>query len=382
MIGSLKHDHPRTTRGLPKTRAGGKLRSEQGGAVPPVVRRPTIMDRTGERQTAAAGARRALAAALLAAACVGALPAHAAAPAPKRARLVTLWSPQAQFAGFYVALEKGMYARRGVALAILPGGPGISPGRMLRDGRAEFAVLWLSTALRERDAGTPLVNLAQVIQRSAMMLIAKRSSGIRTVADMRGRKVGVWGGDFTIPPRALFTQAGIEVREIPQTHTVNLFLRGGIDVTSAMWYNEYHTILNAGLDPDELTVFPLADLGIRFPEDGLYTLDRTVAADPALVGAVVAGSREGWAYAFAHPEEALDIVIRYMREAHLPANRVHQRWMLGRMRELVHPAGGQPLLGRLSEPDYSAVASTLVRDRLIRHVPPYGTFTAGSDAPR
>ena len=341
------------------------------------------MDGTArERSLGWGGAAGPRAAAFLLAWCVAACPASAEAPTLKRATLVTLWSPQAQFAGFYVARAKGIYAGLGVDLAILPGGPGISPGDLLRDGRADFAVLWLSTAIRQRDAGTPLVNLAQVIQRSAMMLIAKRTSGIRTVADMRGKKVGVWGGDFTIPPRALFTQAGIEVREVLQTHTVNLFLRGGIDVTSAMWYNEYHTILNAGLDPDELSVFFLEDLGVRFPEDGLYALERTVAADPALVEAVVRGSREGWAYAFAHPDEALDIVIRTMREAHLPANRVHQRWMLGRMRELIQPADGQPLLGRVTEPDDSAVATTLLRDGLIWRVPPYAAFTAGSDAPR
>ena len=342
------------------------------------------MDRTARALSGVAwgGVMRAPAFALLLVSGLSLLPARANAPALERATLVTLWSPQAQFAGFYVALEKGMYSRLGVDLAILPGGPGISPGDLLRDGRADFAVLWLSTALRQRDDGTRLVHLAQVIQRSAMMLIAKRASGIRTVADMRGRKVGVWGGDFTIPPRALFAQAGIQVREIPQTHTINLFLRDGIDVTSAMWYNEYHTILNAGLDPDELSLFFLKDLGVRFPEDGLYTLERTVAADPALVEAVVRGSREGWAYAFAHPDEALDIVIRAMREAHLPANRVHQRWMLERMRELVQREDGRPLLGSLPEPDYTAVAATLLHNRLIERVPPYRAFTAGPDASR
>lgn len=327
-----------------------------------------------------AWALRASAIALLIGTGLATLPGRSEAPALKQAKLVLLWSPQAQFAGFYVALDKGMYARQGIDLTIIPGGPGISPAENLRDGKADFALLWLGTAIRQRDAGVPVVNLAQVIQRSAMMLIAKRTSGIRTVADMQGKKVGFWGGDLGVPPRALFARAGIKVREVPQSHTVNLFLRGGIDVTSAMWYNEYHTILTAGLDPDELTLFFLKDLGLRFPEDGLYALEQTVAADPALVEAVVRGSRDGWAYAFAHPEEALDIVVRHMRAAHLPAIRVHQRWMLGRMRELTEPADGQPLLSRLPEEDYSAVASTLLGDRLIRRVPPYGTFTTRTDA--
>jgi NitT/TauT family transport system substrate-binding protein len=289
---------------------------------------------------------------------------------------VTVWSPQAQFAGYYVALEKGFYTRNGVDLTIQSGGPGIDAESMLRDGQADAAVLWLASALRQRDAGTPLVNLAQVIQRSSMMLVAKKTSGIRAIADMRGRKVGVWSGDLAIPPRALFTQARIAVQEIPQSHTINLFLRGGIDVASAMWYNEYHTILSAGVDPDELNLFFLKDLGLRFPEDGIYVLEGTLAADPALAEGIVRGSREGWAYAFAHPEEALDIVIRRMRAAHLPANRVHQRWMLARMRELVQPSGERPLLSPVTEQDYSSVAAALVREHLIRRAPPYGSFIA------
>jgi len=306
--------------------------------------------------------------------------AAAAEPALKKATLMPLWTPQAQFAGYYVALDKGMYARHGIDLEILAAGPGHAPAQSLADGTADFVVLWLTTALQHRAQGTQLVNLAQVIQTSSMMLVARKTSGIRAVADMNGKKVGLWGGDLSIPPRALFARAGITVREVPQSHSVNLFLRGGIDVASAMLYNEYHTILISGLDADELSVFPLHEVGMNFPEDGLYTLEKTLAADPALARAFVHASMEGWRYAFAHPEEALDIVIRRMREAHLPANRVHQRWMLARMRELALPDGATESLGRLKEQDYRAVAGTLQRDGLIRDYPEYRDFARSLDA--
>jgi NitT/TauT family transport system substrate-binding protein len=240
----------------------------------------------------------------------------------KKATLIPLWTPQAQFAGYYVGLDKGIFAKHGIALEILPAGPGRSPIEALQEGVADFTILWLTTALRHRCAGLPLVNLAQVSQRSSMLLVAKKSSGIRTVADLTGRKVGLWGGDLSIPPLALFTKYGITVREVRQSQTVDLFLRGGIDAASAMWYNEYHTILNAGLDPDELVVFAMNDHGLNFPEDGLYALEDTLERDPALVAAFVRATGESWRYAFAHPEEALDVVIAYIERAHLPANRV------------------------------------------------------------
>jgi NitT/TauT family transport system substrate-binding protein len=301
-------------------------------------------------------------------------------PVLKKATLMPLWTPQAQFAGYYVALDKGIYARYGIDLKILNAGPGHDPVKALKDGSADFAILWLTTAIQQRSAGTDLVNLAQIIQRSSMMLISRKSSGIRTITDMNGKKVGLWGGDLSIPPHALFIKYGIKVREVPQTATVNLFLRGGIDVTSAMWYNEYHTIINSGLDPEELNVFSMNELGMNFPEDGIYAMEKTLHNDPALAGAFVKASLDGWRYAFEHPEEALDIVIRRMREAKIPANRIHQKWMLDRMRDLIMPGTARGAPGILKEKDYEAVCSSLLKAGLIRSCPGYDAFSRRSDA--
>jgi len=186
----------------------------------------------------------------------------------KNASLMPLWEPQAQFAGYYVALDKGIYAMHGIDLKILRSGPGLSPAEALEKGTADFAILWLTTALQHRSAGDKLVNLAQIIQRSSLMLISKKSAGIKTIADMDGKKVGLWEGDVSIPLCNLFAKHRIKVREVRQSHTVNLFLRGGIDVTSAMWFNEYHTILNSGIDPEELNIVFLSDQGMNFPKTG------------------------------------------------------------------------------------------------------------------
>jgi NitT/TauT family transport system substrate-binding protein len=312
--------------------------------------------------------------------CTVSSPAAAAGTALKAASLMPLWSPQAQFAGYYVALDKGIYARHGINLKILKGGPGHSPAQSLKDGKADFAILWLTTALQQRSSGTKLVNLAQMVQRSSLMLISRKTSGIKTVADMNGKKVGLWVGDLSIPPRALLAKYAVKVREVPQTHTVNLFLRGGIDVTSAMWYNEYHTILNSGVDPEELNVISLNEQGMNFPEDGIYAMEKSLRKDPALAEAFVAASLEGWRYAFDHPDEALDIVIKQMREAQVPANRIHQKWMLDRMRDLIMPGNSQRTPGLLKEQDYRAVGNALQKAGLIQNFPDYSIFTGRSDA--
>ena len=304
----------------------------------------------------------------------------AAEAAPlKRASFMPLWSPQAQFAGYYVALDKGFYRRHGIDLRILRAGPGYSPLDALQQGEADFTALWLTTAIRQRAQGVELVNLAQLIQRSSLLLIARHDSGIDTVAAMAGRKVGLWGGDLSLPIEVLLAREGVEVVPVRQSMTVNLFLRGGVDVVSAMLYNEYHTLLNAGVNAEELTVFALAELGFNVPEDGLYMLESRLQDDPALASAFVTASLEGWDYAFAHPEEALDILIKYMREAQVPANRVHQRWMLARMADLMQPQAGAAI-GTLRQEDYRATGDMLLQAGMVSAIPPYGRFTGGERA--
>src|SRR5512135_3418813 len=137
---------------------------------------------------------------------VAATPLHAAERTLKKATFIPLWSPQAQFAGYYTALDKGIYRKHGIDLTIIAGGPNYPANEFLRKGKADFAVLWLTTAIQERATGVRLVNIAQVVRKSSMMLVARKSSGIRTPADMNGKKVGLWSGPLAIPPHAFFNK--------------------------------------------------------------------------------------------------------------------------------------------------------------------------------
>ena len=225
-----------------------------------------------------------------------------------------------------------------------------------------------------RDQGVRLVNIAQTMQRSALMLVAKRTSGIRRPEDMQGKKVGLWGPVFQVQPKAFFKKYHLNVKTVRQSFSVNLFLRDGVDVASAMWYNEYHTILNSGLNPEELTTFFFHQYGLNFPEDGIYTLESTYRKDPALCKAFVKASLEGWRYAFEQTEEALDIVMKNLKKAYVPATRVHQRWMLARMKDLMSAEGAKIPLGKLSSEDYTRVAGGLKENELIHEIPEFTVF--------
>lgn len=292
----------------------------------------------------------------------------------KKTSIITLWLPQAQFAGYYVAKEKGLYEEAGLDVAIINGGPDNPPLKLLEDRRADFCVMWLSTAMEKRSQGTKLVNISQILQRSGLMLVAKKSSGILTPKDIDNKRIGLWSADFEIQPRAFIKKYANSVTIIQQSYTINLFLAGGVDVASAMWYNEYHTMINSGYDPEDLTTFFFYDHGLNSPEDGIYTLEDTVNTDPEKCRAFVSASLKGWIYAFSHIDETVDIVTRYMAQAHLPVTRVHQKWQLERIRDLALVNESYKDFGKLSEKDFNEVAKGLKEAGLIDHIPEFGLF--------
>jgi NitT/TauT family transport system substrate-binding protein len=296
----------------------------------------------------------------------------------KKVSLMPQWLPQAQFAGYMVALNKGFYREVGLDLTLMKGGPSEPPMEAVRSGKATFCTGWLSTGIQQRAAGEPIVNIGQIIQRSALMLISKKEKNIEAPKDFEGRKIAIWEGDFRIQPLAFFRMNNLKVNIVPMYGTINLFLKGGVDAISAMWYNEYHTLYNSGLDEDELSLFFFRDNpALDFPEDGIYCLEKTYEEDPQVCSKFVQASLKGWMYAFKHTDEALDVVMKYVDEANVGTNRAHQKWMLGRMRDLI--IGNEPGadLGKLDPEDYSRVGKVLHELSFIGRTPPFDEFYKG-----
>jgi NitT/TauT family transport system substrate-binding protein len=193
--------------------------------------------------------------------------------------------------------------------------------------------------------------------------------------------VSLWGKAFEAPYRTLFSALRITPRTFPQNYSVNLFLRGGADACSAMYYNEYHQIYQAGFDKDEVGTLFLRDLGLGFPEDGLYCLDVLARENPALCEAFFEATMEGWRYAREHPEEAVDLVMNYVRLARVPTNRTHMDWMLRAILPCIFAAPGSSWrTGELSATDYLRTARALQEAGLIARYPSLETFR-GKETP-
>ena len=290
--------------------------------------------------------------------------------------LMVQWFPQAQFAGYIVAHEKGFYNEAGIDATILFSDGTDSPFQEVLDNRIEFCTGWLSQAIMLCSENEPILNICQLLQKSSLMLVAKKESGIETAQDFENKIVSNWGGDFSIQPIAFFQKQNIQPDVIPQSFRIDGFLVGAIDVTSAMYYNEYHKILQAGIDEDELVTFFFTDYDLNFPEDGIYCREETLQNEPEMCKNFIDATIKGWNYAFQNKEEALDLVMKYCREYHMQTNRSHQRWMLSAIETAMTYQVGDDTKnwGTLKKEDYYTVAEELLNQKLITTIPSYQDF--------
>ena len=289
------------------------------------------------------------------------------------------WVTQAQFAGYYVAQDKGFYDEEDLNVTIKPGGPDIAPTQVLAGGGADVAVEWMPAALAAREKGLPMVNIAQPFKSSGMMLTCRKDAGIETTDDFKGKTLGVWffGNEFPflswMNKLELPTEGGEDgVTVLKQGFNVDPLLQNQAACVSTMTYNEYWQVIDAGLTPDDLNVFKYEEQGVATLEDGLYALEENLA-DPAFEEKMVRfvrASMKGWKYAEQNPDEAAEIVLD--NDASGAQTEEHQKRMMGEVAKLT--AGSN---GALDEADYERTVQSLLSggsDPVIT-VEPSGAWT-------
>lgn len=292
---------------------------------------------------------------------------------PLKLRIALQWLPQSQFAGFYMAREQGFYREAGLEVALIHTGPGPSPLDFIERGDADFATLFLADALVSAEK-YGLVNVAQLSQRSTLMLLGFKDMGILKPADLDGKPVSYWQSAFSAAFDSFFRQQGINPVAVPQHYSINLFLRRGVAACAVMEYNEYHRIYQAGVDFEELTLFRMNDFGLGFPEDGLYTTTSFMQRHPDTCRALREATMAGWEYARTHQEEVVETVLREAYRADVPANRPHLRWMLDHLLLSIFPDGDVGQAGILGKEDYHATADALMQSGLLLRMTPFEQF--------
>lgn len=243
----------------------------------------------------------------------------------KKVTFTPQWSAQSQFAGYYVALEKGFYKDVGLDVTLVHPSTSNSAINQIKNGTSDFVTMQLQQAMIEIDKGLDIVNVLQTSQNCGL-LIMPRYNDIDSIEDLRGKRIGIWKVGFGDYALMMDEELDLDIEWIPFIQNINLFISGVIDATLAMSYNEILQIRAAGYDTS--SAISLADEGYNFPEDGLYVSEQYLKENPETVKAFVEASRKGWEWTQEHPDEALQIVMEITDKNHIATNKIHQKWML------------------------------------------------------
>jgi NitT/TauT family transport system substrate-binding protein len=304
--------------------------------------------------------------------------AGSASAAPKLTNITIQlkWAPQAQFAGYYAALDLGYYKAAGFNVKLLNGGPNIIPEQVVASGQAQFGLDWLPSLLAARDKGTQLVNIAQVFARSGMTQLTWKNSGITTIAGLKGKKVGNWLGGNQFELFAALSKAGInpnnpkDITIVQQPFDMNLFLKHQVDSASAMTYNELAQVLESGVKMSQINVIKMQDAGTGMLEDGIFSTASWLKspANQAIAVKIIGATLQGWIYCRDHQAAC----VGYTLKAGPTLPKGHQTWMMNEINKLIWPnASG---IGIMNAADFQRTASIAKQFGVIKKAPTAGAY--------
>lgn len=235
------------------------------------------------------------------------------------------WTAQAQFAGYYVAEAMGFYREAGLDVRIEHPSATSSAMSRLHSGRCQATTLTLCQAMETVDEGTPLVNILQTSMNNAMVIVSARNQNPLT---QKGARVGIWSVGFGQLAICMSAKEHLDYEWIRFAQNVNLFVSGALDATVAMSYNEYYQLMQAGVEMTDTNVYRFCDHGYNVQEDGVYMTREYYSEHKDQARRFAEASKRGWEWAVEHPDEALDIVMKYVDMNNIATNRVMQQLML------------------------------------------------------
>jgi NitT/TauT family transport system substrate-binding protein len=295
-----------------------------------------------------------------------------------KVQLQLKWVTQAQFAGYYAAKAKGLYAAESLDVTIRPGGPDIVPEQVVAGGGAQFGIDWLPSLLSARDQGAPLVNIAQIFAASGMRELAFKSSGIKGPADLKGRKVAVWFGGNEFELLATLEKYKIDrdkdVTLVQQPFDMHLLLQKQVDAAAAMTYNEYKQVLEAGVQPDDLVVIDFNKEGTAMLEDGIFVRGDWLqdAQNKQVATRFLRASLKGWEACREQPAACVEIVLKESPVL----GREHQTWMMAEINKLIWgPPVPRSPLGKLDPEAFKRTADIALRFGVIKKAADPGAYT-------
>jgi len=265
----------------------------------------------------------------------------------KKVTLQLQWFAQAQFAGYYAAVDQGFYKAEGLDVTIKEGAVDIVPQTVLANGQADFAIAWVPKALASREQGAGITDIAQIFERSGTLQVSWADSGIKGPSDLKGKKVGNWGFGNEYELFAGMTKAtldpGKDVQLVQQQFDMKALLARDIDAAQAMTYNEYAQVLETKnpktgqlYKPEDLSVINWNDVGTAMLQDAIWADTKKLDDKDykATAEKFLKASIRGWAYCRDNAESCADIVTK----AGSKLGKTHQLWMMNEINKLIWPS--------------------------------------------
>ncbi|MBD8024650.1 ABC transporter substrate-binding protein [Microbacterium gallinarum] len=262
-------------------------------------------------------------------------------------KLQLQWLPQAQFAGYFAAIDQDYFEEEGLDVEIIPSGGDIVPQDALANGDVDFAIAWVPKVLGSIEAGANLTDIAQIFQRSGTLQVSWADSGIESVADFEGKTIGSWGFGNEWEIFAAMAAEGLDsttVQIITQDFNMNAFLQGDIDAAQAMTYNEYAQLLETVnpdtgelYQPEDFNVISYEDTVGAMLQDAIWADTARLDSDEEYAATAVAFLKaviKGWVYARDNPEAAALLTMENGSAWGLS----HELWMMNETNKLIWPA--------------------------------------------
>ena len=235
------------------------------------------------------------------------------------------WLPQAQFAGYYVAQEKGFFKEARLDVEIVHPTASEPALTRIKEDKSQATTLQLMEAMELCDFGIPLVNILQTSMNNSLVIVSRR--GMNPM-EQKGARVGVWSAGFGQLAYCMSIKDGLDYEWIPIASNINLFISGALDATLATSYNEYYQLLQTGLPITEETIYRFRDHGYNIQEDGVYVTRTFYDEHPDICKRFAEACKRGWEWAAEHPNETLEIVMDVVKKNHVATNRILQKLML------------------------------------------------------
>ena len=250
-------------------------------------------------------------------------------PAEQTLRVQLQWSHQTQFAGFYLAQDLKYFKSHDLNVLLYPGGPGINPIVELQEGRADIAISWLANAWNLNSIEKPVVNIAQLFSGESLLLICRNSLGVYRPSDIQGKRIGIWKLGDEIIVNEILRSLSIPLNSVElfeQRAAGKDLIEGGAPCVTAMVYNEYWQILEAGVPASDLVIVRPDSFHIPHVEDGVYVLAEKLESPEFRnqLARFIIALRQGWVDARISPTLAVEATIKLSPYL----NKDHQRHML------------------------------------------------------